>query len=107
MQGAWFFPERDYYSLLVSKNLAAYCLNKKTRQIQVEILIDKWKQYLSNDRYCLNMPFNAEVVRNCIDLDNVLLGKVQQESNRLMYNTLRLGPRDSDSYESKLGKQRV
>ena len=51
----------DYYAYLVSKGLAAYEFNLKKREMEIEIKIDKWEQFLSNGRYGLASPQNAEL----------------------------------------------
>ena len=102
-----FFSEADYYAFLVSKNLAGYRLNKSSHKKEVEILVDKWREYIDNKRYKIVSPENAEVDTKQLDMVGLLSGKKQDKSRRRRYYVLRLGSRQSDSYAESISRQQM
>ena len=102
-----FFQPMDYYAYLVSKGLAAYEFNLKKRGMEIEIKIDKWEQFLSNGRYGLASPQNAELSVTKMDMENFLCGKKQQDSKRSRHYLIRLGNKDSNTYAPKISQQEV
>ena len=49
-----FFSRMDVYAFLFTKGLAAYGLNKKTRDWEIAICGTRWIEYLVNIRYGLS-----------------------------------------------------
>ena len=43
-----FFSQLDCHACLVSKNLTDYKLNRKTREMEVDMLFDNWTSFFSN-----------------------------------------------------------
>ena len=86
-----FYNESDYHSFVVSKKLAAYWLDKWSRSMKIEILLNKWKTYFQNSRYSLSIPANCEIVCKNVDLRNLLHGKNYDNSKRYDYCAIRLG----------------
>ena len=102
-----FYNESDYHAFLVSKKLAAYRLDKKSRKMIVEILIDNWTTYLPNSRYHLFIPTNCEIECKIFDLASVLLCKKQEPASRTRHYVIRLGRRCSETYSSSITKQQI
>ena len=78
--------------------VAVYRYNKSSSKLEVEILVDKWREYVNNKRYKLMSPTNVEVDTKVIDIASLLSGKKQDSNERCKYRLLRLGSRQSDSY---------
>ena len=102
-----FFSEADYHALLVSKNLASYRSNKSSGKLEVVMLVDKWREYINNERYKIVSPVNAEIETKRVDIASLLSGRKQDNKQRQDYYVLRLGSRQSESYAGSISRQQI
>ena len=102
-----FFSEADYHALLVSKNLASYRSNKSSGKLEVVMLVDKWREYINNERYKIVSPVNAGIETKRVDIASLLSGRKQDNKQRQDYYVLRLGSRQSESYAGSISRQQI
>ena len=102
-----FFSETDYYAFLVHKNLAEYRFNKAFVKMELRLPPNEWRSYLDNKRYTVKLSFNAEIEKKKIDINSMLSGKKQSDSQGYNYHVLRLGSRESESYAQTISSQKV
>ncbi len=102
-----FLSETDYYAYFVSRGLAQYVFDRKKRKMRVEFVANKWPDYLNSRRYGLTHGKNVEFTFFRLDMKNLLCGRTQCDADRERYYVVRLGRRDSPTYATTLGRQKV
>ena len=100
-----FFSEVDYYALLIAAGLAGYAVTPGHEKKQLKINPKEWVEFIQTEEYGLSSE-TAEHIKKKFDIDALVAGKNQSTSNRCNFHLIRLGDKDSKSYEKNMSKQK-
>jgi len=100
-----FFSKVDYHTLLVAAGLAGYAVTPGHEKKQLKINPKEWVDFIQTWEYGHSSE-TAEYIPKKFDIDALVAGKSQSDSNRYNFHHIQLGDKHSKSYKKNMSKQK-